>query len=401
MREKYSFPKNARLAAESGVDVKTKMASLADGGTAMKLQTESLAVGYSRRVIVDDISFSVLRGEILVLIGPNGAGKSTILKTITGQLTSLRGTIYLDGSPMGTMKEAQIARRMAILMTQRPRAELMTVEDMVSTGRYPYTGRLGILTDKDKRIVDQAMEMVGLASERDRFFEEISDGQKQRALLARAIAQEPEVLILDEPTSYLDMHHKLELLSILKKLVQNKQIAVIMSLHELDLAQKCADHLLCISEGRVDRYGSPEEIFAIGSDYVQHLYHMDKGAFLPEYGSLELEAVGGEPEVFVIGGGGSGIPIYRQLQRQGIPFAAGVLQENDLEYPVAKALAMEVITEKAFEAVSDISVARAAEVMEKCKRVIVAVSYFGSMNAGNQKLVEKAASAGKIYILPK
>lgn len=201
-------------------------------------------------------------------------------------------------------------------------------------------------------------------------FSQISDGQRQRILLARALCQEPEVIVLDEPTSFLDIRHKLELLSILKDMVRKRQLAVIMSLHELDLVQKISDYVVCVHKGSIERCGTPEEIFTPA--YVRELYEIERGSFNTAFGSLEMERVCGMPEIFVIGGGGSGISMYRKLQRRGIPFAAGVLHENDLDYPVAKALAVHVIAEKSFEPISDAAFSQACDWVEKCGSVISA-----------------------------
>ncbi len=353
-----------------------------------KIHAEELSVGYGKRVLIPDISFSLEEGEILVLIGPNGSGKSTILKTLCRQLEAMGGDILLMENSLLKMKESDLAKKMSILLTSRPDAELMTVEDMVSTGRYPYTGRLGLLGSHDREVVRQSMELTAVDGWKDQLFEELSDGQKQRVMLARAICQEPEILVLDEPTSFLDMHHKLELLSILKMLVRERKLTVIMSLHELDLAQKIADHLLCVSEGRIDRYGTSEEIFVEDPSYIEELYQMKKGTFLPEYGSLELERCEGRPKVFVLGGGGPGIPVYRRLQREGIPFVAGILQENDLEYPVAKALAVDVVSVPAFGPVGEEDIRRAKEWIETCDEVIVAADTFGPMNEKIKELIE-------------
>lgn len=249
------------------------------------LETEKLSVGYDGKPLIRDVCLQVQRGKIVTLIGPNGSGKSTILKTIVGQLSKVSGTVLLEGAPMERCGQKEIAKRMAILMTERIHPELMTCYDVVSTGRYPYTGALGLLGKEDKRIVEESLELVHGRDMADRPFDAISDGQRQRILLARALCQTPEIIVLDEPTSYLDIRYKLELLTILKTMVRGKNLAVLMSLHELDLAQRVSDTVVCVSGDRIDRMGPPEEIFS--NDYISRLYHMEPGKYDPCFDTLE------------------------------------------------------------------------------------------------------------------
>lgn len=249
------------------------------------LETEKLSVGYDGKPLIQDVCLQVQRGKIVTLIGPNGSGKSTILKTIVGQLSKISGTVLLEGVPMERCGQKEIAKRMAILMTERIHPELMTCYDVVSTGRYPYTGALGLLGKEDKRIVEESLELVHGRDMADRPFDAISDGQRQRILLARALCQTPEIIVLDEPTSYLDIRYKLELLTILKTMVREKNLAVLMSLHELDLAQRVSDTVVCVSGDRIDRMGPPEEIFS--NDYIARLYHMEPGKYDPCFDTLE------------------------------------------------------------------------------------------------------------------
>ncbi len=348
--------------------------------------TENMTVGYGKTPLIRQIGIHVKAGEIVTLIGPNGAGKSTILRSVIRQLGLLEGTVYLDGMPMKGMGEREIAKRMSILMTERIHPELMNCEDVVGTGRYPYTGRMGILTAEDRGKVREAMELVHAWDLASRDFSQISDGQKQRILLARAICQDPSVIVLDEPTSFLDIRHKLELLTILKDLVRRKKVAVLMSLHELDLAQKLSDYIVCVKGEYIERCGTPEEIFT--SSYITGLYGITKGSYYAEFGCLEMEPVKGKPQVFVIGGNGSGIPVYRRLQRMGIPFAAGILHENDVDYPIARALASQVISEMPFEPIREETYDRAAEVLASCGQVICCLKEFGTLNDKNRKLAE-------------
>ena len=361
------------------------------------IRTEHMDVGYDGVPLIRDIEIGVRRGEILTLIGPNGSGKSTILKSMIRQLKLLAGVVILDGQPMAAMGEGEIARKMAIVMTERLRAELMTGEDVVATGRYPYTGRLGILTKTDKAIVQEAIALVHGEAFAQRPFNQISDGQRQRLLLARAVCQEPEVIVLDEPTSFLDVKHKLELLEILKGLVRERNVAVLMSLHELDLAQKISDRVVCVAGNAVDRCGTPEEIFT--NEYIEALYGMEKGSYNALFGSLEMARVPGEPRVFVIGGAGSGIPVYRALQRRGVPFAAGVLAENDVDYGVARALAVETVSVPAFTPVGEAAMDRARALISTCAHVVCCLDGFGTTNEGNRILRDEAAARGKLLPL--
>lgn len=356
------------------------------------VKTEKMTVGYRGVPLIEDIEIQVNKGQILTLIGPNGAGKSTILKSIIRQLELVAGTVYIDGQAMSRMSEKELARTLSVLMTDRIHPELMSCEDVVSTGRYPYTGRLGVLSAHDREVVRSSMELVHTTELKDKNFNEISDGQRQRVLLARAICQEPEVIVLDEPTSFLDIRHKLELLSLLKQMVLEKNIAVIMSLHELDLAQRISDRVVCVRGDHIDRFGPPEKIFT--DEYIRRLYGVSRGSYQAVYGTVELEKPKGEAGHFVIGGGGKGIPVYRHFQRKGVPFYAGILQENDLDYPVAQALAAEVISVPAFAAVDEAALEKAKDAMLRCRKVVCALSEFGALNQYNKELFDFAVSSG-------
>lgn len=249
------------------------------------IDTENLSVGYDGKPLIENVRLKVSRGEILTLIGPNGSGKSTILKTIVGQLRIIAGTVMLDGNEIRNQKASEIAKKMAILMTERVQPELMTCRDIVSTGRYPYTGKLGLLGEEDKKVVEESLLQVDGLEIADRPFSAISDGQRQRILLARALCQQPEIIVLDEPTSFLDIRYKLEILSIIKRMVREKNLAVIVSLHEIELAQRISDTVVCVSNNRIDRIGTPDEIFS--NDYISRLYHMEPGRYDSCFDSLE------------------------------------------------------------------------------------------------------------------
>lgn len=355
-------------------------------------ETKKLSVGYDGIPLIQDINIKLDKGKILTLIGPNGSGKSTILKTITKHLKTICGTVLIDRHSVDGMGSRELARFISAVFTEKLKTERMTCEDVVATGRYPYTGMLGILSRQDHSQIQNAMKLVHAWDLRDKDYTAVSDGQRQRVLLARAICQEPQVIILDEPTSFLDIRYKLELLHLLRKMTKEKNITVIMSLHELDLAQKIADLVMCVEGESVTRFGPPNEIFQ--KDFIENLYHLSSGSYNPLYGSFEMERPGGVPNVFVIAGGGYGIPQYRILQKKGIPFMTGILHKNDIDYPAACDLASEIFSEEAFCCIRDETYTGAEERLRSCKTVIDCTGTYGEMNMRNLDLLQKAKEYG-------
>ncbi len=239
--------------------------------------TKKMCVGYDGKPLIKDMEINLPRGEILTLIGPNGAGKSTVLKSIAGQLRLLSGKVYLEENNLTEMKAGELAKKMSVMFTEKLRAEMKSCRDVVATGRYPYTGWFGVLSKEDERIIDEVMELTHITDIGGQEFERISDGQRQRVMLARAICQEPEIVVLDEPTSYLDIRYKLEFLSILQEMREKKGVTVIMSLHELELAKIISDKILCLRGEYVERFGTPEEIFKV--DFMEQLFGMNESSF--------------------------------------------------------------------------------------------------------------------------
>lgn len=355
--------------------------------------TDQLTVGYDGKPLIKNIRIQLNKGQILTLIGPNGSGKTTILKSVTKYLKSLHGTVYIDNRSIDHMTNKDLSYKVAVVLTEKLKTELMTCEDVVATGRYPYTGRLGILSEQDKQQTKEAMGLVDIWHLRDRDFTQISDGQRQRVLLARAICQEPQIIVLDEPTSFLDIRYQLELLSILRNLAKTRHIAVIMSLHELDLAQKISDIVVCVKGEHIAHYGPPKEIFK--RELIYELYDLTNGSYNPLFGSVEMGKPQGEPRVFVIAGGGTGIEEYRALQKKGLPFITGILHDNDIDYQLAAALAAEVISEPGFMAIRGETLEAATARLQSCDTVINCLKSYGEMNAKNRLLYERAVAMGK------
>jgi iron complex transport system ATP-binding protein len=240
-------------------------------------RTSDLTVGYEGKPLIRGINIGVEKGSILTLIGPNGAGKSTILKSITGHLAILAGVAYIGQDNLKDLKGKELAKRLSVVLTERIHPELMTCREVVASGRYPYTNHFGRLTDHDKDIVNASLERVGAMDIIDQDFSRISDGQRQRVMVARAICQEPDVMVLDEPTSFLDIRHKIELLKILRDLSRSKQTTIVISMHEIELAAKFSDSVVCVKGGVISGFGTPEEIFT--EENIRKLYDLDQDAY--------------------------------------------------------------------------------------------------------------------------
>ena len=240
------------------------------------LHLHGLSVGYPTRKVLENIELEIEKGEILTLIGPNGAGKSTLLKSISGQLPLLAGSVMMQGQDLAKCDAKERARKMAVVLTEAIRPEYMTCREVCAAGRYPYTGRMGILRREDEDAVDRAMARMKVEDLAERDFGAISDGQKQRVLVARALAQETPVLLMDEPTSYLDIRYRTELMETLRGLAAEGK-TILMSLHEIDLALEVSDRLLCVKEGGEVFCGTPQEVLT--GERIRDLFDMPAGMY--------------------------------------------------------------------------------------------------------------------------
>ena len=246
-------------------------------------ETRHLAMGYDKTPLAQEIGLKLAPGQILTLIGPNGAGKSTLLKTLAGQLAPLGGAVLLDGQDLARYTGTARAQKMALMLPHTRPTELTTCFEFAAAGRIPYTGRLGILSPADRQIVAGALERVGAGALADRDFNCISDGQRQRILLARALCQQPQLILLDEPTSFLDVKGKIELLSILQKLAHEEGLGVIVSLHELDMAQKISDAVVCVAPRAVSGVMTPDAAFA--PENIRQLYDLTEEQYTAVFGA--------------------------------------------------------------------------------------------------------------------
>lgn len=242
----------------------------------IRINTSDLEVGYGKKTIIKNINIDIQKGEIVALIGPNGAGKSTVLKSITKQLKRISGDIKILDADIDNIHQTELARTMAYVSTDRISVDMTSCYDIVSQGRYPYTNKFGTLGVEDRAEIEKALKMVNAYDLRNEDFSRISDGQKQKIKLAMAICQKPDIIVLDEPTSFLDIKHKIEILEILKDMADSG-MTVVMSLHELELVRIIADKVICVDKGEVIKFAGIEEVFTL--DFISRLYHIEKNIF--------------------------------------------------------------------------------------------------------------------------
>src|SRR5690625_1471496 len=239
----------------------------------VRLYTDDLNIVYDELVIVKDLNIAILDKQITTIIGPNGCGKSTLLKAITRIISQQSGTIVLDGENILKGNTKALAKKMAILPQTPESASGLTVGELVSYGRFPYQKGCGRLTQKDNEVIDWELEMTGTQDSKFRSVDTLSGGQRQRVWIERALAQETDIILLDEPTTYLDMAHQLEILELLHKLNQEQERTIVMVLHDLNQAARFADYIIALKDGEIVKAGNCEEV--IQPDVLRRVFQID------------------------------------------------------------------------------------------------------------------------------
>jgi iron complex transport system ATP-binding protein len=243
-----------------------------------RLQTELLEVAYGDKSIVKDLTIEIPKGKITALVGANGSGKSTILKTMARVMKPKNGMVLLDGKSIHKQSTKAVAKQLAILPQNPVAPEGLTVSELVAYGRYPHQKGFGTLTPYDKEVIAWAIEVTGMTDFEQRAVDQLSGGQRQRAWIAMALAQETETLFLDEPTTFLDMAHQLEVLMLLHKLNREENRTIVMVVHDLNHATRYADHMIAIKKGRVICEGSPAD--TVTADNLREVFNIEADVIL-------------------------------------------------------------------------------------------------------------------------
>jgi len=259
-------------------------------GAAPALRTCDLAVGYStrrsRRAVLERVNLEARAGELVCLLGPNGIGKSTLLRTLARMQPPLWGAVELGGADLRSITPAELARRLGVVLTERVMVEALPVRRIVELGRYPHSGWFGRITDRDRRAVNWAIDAVGARHLAERDFSHLSDGERQRVMIARALAQEPVLLLLDEPTAFLDVPSRVELMGLLRQLTRDASLAVVVSTHDLELALRTADLVWLVMPGGELMAGAPEDVVLAGG--LAQAFEGRQIRFHPEERSFRL-----------------------------------------------------------------------------------------------------------------
>ena len=225
----------------------------------MIISLSQLSVGYSlSHPVISDINLELRSGQLACLIGENGIGKSTLLKTLTGFLPKLNGSLLLDNRDIESFSQRELARQVSIVLTQKPDVQNLTIEEIIGLGRSPYTGFFGRLREEDRKVVDDAIATMGIEKLRGRMIQTLSDGERQKVMIAKALAQETPVILLDEPTAFLDFPSKAETFQSLQRMAHERNKLILLSTHDLELAVRFADSLLEVKAGTLKAVSAAE-----------------------------------------------------------------------------------------------------------------------------------------------
>ena len=250
------------------------------------LTTKQLSIGYNKKILHQHLMLQLNAGEMVILMGPNGGGKSTLIRTLAGLQKPLSGTIQLNNHSVKKLSASQRAKHMAVVLTDPIYTQSITVKQLVEMGRFPHTNWTGRLTHKDNLQVEKAIEQVHLTHKANRYYAELSDGEKQRVMIAKALAQDTPIIFLDEPTAHLDLPNTIDVLLLLRSLAHQTGKAILLSTHELEIALQIADKLWLLT-GQGVKKGIPEDI--ILSDYLPQTFSSDKFYFDNQNGQFMVK----------------------------------------------------------------------------------------------------------------
>ena len=373
----------------------------------MDLRVDGLSFSFGESKVLKGVSFEVKSGEFFGLMGPNGSGKTTLLRCITNFYRSEPGAITIDSRRLQEMSPRSLAKIFAVVPQISVTDFPFTARDIVMMGRIPHIGSmLAGESRSDREVVRLAMERTNTLQFASRPFTALSGGEKQRVIIARAIAQQPQALLLDEPTVYLDISGQIEIMDLLRKLNEEESMTTIAVLHDINLAARYCDRIALLSEGRLEAVGPPKEVLT--QEIIQSVYGVDVSVredpmtrsvyIMPRSARAVVKRHG--TRVHVLCGGGSGSTILKVLQDNGYGLSVGVLNVLDSDYESAKDMHIPVVTEAPFAPINAENHAENLRLIDETGVVIVSQFPVGPGNLKNLEAARYALTAGKrVFIM--
>lgn len=362
------------------------------------IRTKGITFGYGQGNILEELTFAIDKGSFISIIGPNGSGKSTLLKNISAELTPEKGGVFLENQDIFKLKKKRLAQQMAVVPQNTGVDFAFSVMETVLMGRMPHQKRFQGESEKDLAIAKWAMELTNVWSLKDRLVNELSGGERQRVIVARALAQEPQVLLLDEPTSHLDIQHQLELLELVEHLNRTKGLTVIAVLHDLNLAAQYSGKIIMLNQGGIVAYGDPAQVLTV--DNIRNIYQVEVAVSLNEItGRVNILPLGKKREptpqveklkVHLLCGGGSGVYLMEQLHQHGCQISCGVLNVGDSDWKKAQEIGARVAEEAPFAPVSEGALKENLVLIRGADVIIVLPVPFGEGNLVNLQQVFNA-----------
>lgn len=372
------------------------------------LKVEKLSFKYDDKNILNDISFTLDVGDFVGILGPNGCGKSTLLKNINRWLKPHSGSVYIDDSNVLKLSVKDLAKRVATVPQDTSLEDIgFTVEQVVSMGRNPHLKSFERERLQDMSIIEDSMKTMDVLHLRDKPVNQLSGGEKQRVLIARALAQQPTLLLLDEPTSHLDINYQWELLELLKDLCVKKSLTILVVLHDINLASTFCNKVILLKDHRIFQMGYLNEV--ITEQNIKEVFNMNVRVEYPDDRKrpviifLNLSAEDPEPRPFerlhVICGGGEGEKLLYYLSQRGYKVSTGVLNKGDTDWKVARLLGFTIVEEVPFSPITEEKVMENTAYIKESDAIIIANIPFGFGNLKNLVCIEQLAAEKTIFIL--
>jgi len=373
------------------------------------LSVKNLSFSYNSKYILDNISFDISKGSFVSILGPNGAGKSTLVNIISKVLKDFKGSVSMGGKDLKLMTSRELAQNMAVVPQYTNPSFGFTVEEMVMMGRHPYISRFGGERPEDYRVVREVMEKTSTTEFASRRFTQLSGGEKQRVVIAQALAQESPILLLDEPTSHLDINFQIELMNLFSRLNREEGKTIVGVSHDINLAIQNSSQIMLLKDGSIFGFDEPEKI--INRQNLKSVFHSDifvgknpvtqkiyvSPVFDPGYAFKQsgLQKEKKSIRIHIIGGGGAASPVLNLLNHHGYQLSCGVVNTFDTDMNTCEMLEIPYVVEAPFSPVSLISQNKNIEFIKESGLVILPEVEFGNGNFSNLVSVEQALGLNK------